>query len=71
MPSPPMYDDHEYDVERFKRRLVNTDTASNVTKKKPHRSMDLEDNHNDNIYHVCRGHRQYFVLRELSKCTYT
>lgn len=45
VPSPPMYDDHEYDVERFKRRLVNTDTASNVTIK-PHRSMDLEETFN-------------------------
>lgn len=43
-----MYDDHEYDVEYFKMRLVNTDTASNV--KNP-RCIDLEEI-NDNMYPV-------------------
>lgn len=38
-----MCDDHEYDAEYFKMRLVNTDTASNV--KNP-RCIDLDETFN-------------------------
>lgn len=68
-----MYDGHEYDVEYFKMRLVNTDTASNV--KNP-RCIDLEETLNkintSILMIICtlcgRSLAIFFTQR---KCTYT